>query len=144
MTERWFPDSMPLPAANAETLPWWEALREHRLVAQRCTACGTLRHPPGPVCPSCSSVDAEWQELSGRGVVYTYTVVHQQFVPAELPYVVVVVELDEGVRIVSNIIDTSPQDVSIGAAVHVVWEDMGPGLVLPRFRLAQLMSDGLV
>ncbi|MDX6284870.1 MAG: 3-oxo-4,17-pregnadiene-20-carboxyl-CoA hydratase alpha subunit [Frankiales bacterium] len=134
MSERWYPDTMPLPAANAETLAWWEAAREHRLVAQRCTACGALRHPPGPVCPSCSSVDADWQELSGRGVVYTYTVVHQQFVPADLPYVVVAVELDEGVRMVSNLVDVRPGEVRIGQRVHVEWEDMGPTLAVPRFR----------
>jgi uncharacterized OB-fold protein len=135
MSERWFPDTMPLPAANAETLPWWEAAREHRLVAQRCTACGTLRHPPGPLCPSCSSVDSQWQELSGRGSVYTFTVVHQQFVPADVPYVVVAVDLDEGIRMVSNLVDASPEGVAIGQRVELVWEDMGPALSLPRFRL---------
>ena len=134
MTERWFPDSMPLPAANAETLPWWEAAREHRLVAQRCMACGALRHPPGPRCPSCSASESDWQELSGRGVVYTYTVVHQQFVPADVPYVVVAVELDEGVRMVSNLVDASADEVRIGQRVDVAWEDMGPALALPRFR----------
>src|SRR3954454_19681896 len=101
--DRWFPDAMPLPAASAETLPWWEAAREHRLVAQRCSACGQLRHPPGPICPSCGSTESEWQELSGHGEVYTFTVVHQQFVPADVPYVVIAVELAEGVRMVSNL-----------------------------------------
>jgi uncharacterized OB-fold protein len=72
--------------------------------------------------------------LSGRGVIYTYTVVHQQFVPAEVPYVVVAVELDEGVRMVSNLIDGSPKDVRIGQRVEVAWEDMSPALALPRFR----------
>jgi uncharacterized OB-fold protein len=135
MTKRWFPDSMPLPAANAETLPWWEAAREHRLVAQRCSACGALRHPPGPVCPACSSTESDWQELSGRGVVYTYTVVHQQFVPADVPYIVIAVELDEGVRMVSNLVDAATNEVAIGQRVAVTWEDMGPALALPRFRL---------
>jgi uncharacterized OB-fold protein len=136
MNERWFPDSMPLPAANSETLPWWEAAREHRLVAQSCTSCGALRHPPGPVCPSCSSTDSNWRELSGLGAVYTFTVVHQQFVPADVPYVVVAVELDEGVRMVSNLVEVAPALVNIGQRVQLVWEDMGPALALPRFRLA--------
>jgi uncharacterized OB-fold protein len=140
MTERWFPDSMPLPAANAETLPWWEAAREHRLTAQRCTTCGALRHPPGPVCPACGSTQSDWQELSGRGVVYTFTVVHQQFVPADVPYVVVAVELEEGVRMVSNLVDASPSDIRIGQRVEVTWEDMGPALSLPRFRIGS--ADG--
>jgi uncharacterized OB-fold protein len=133
MSERWFPDSMPLPAANAETLPWWEAAAEHRLVAQKCTSCGALRHPPGPICPECSAVGAEWIELSGRGTVYTFTVVHQQFVPADVPYVVVAVDLPEGVRMVSNLVDCDLADVRIGLPVDVVWEDMGPELALPRF-----------
>jgi 3-oxo-4,17-pregnadiene-20-carboxyl-CoA hydratase alpha subunit len=134
---RWFPDEMPLPAATAETQPWWEAAREHRLVAQRCVACGTLRHPPGPICPSCSSTTDDWAELSGRGSVYTYTVVHQQFVPADVPYVVIAVDLVEGLRMVSNLVDADPAEARIGLAVELVWEDMGPELALPRFRPAR-------
>jgi uncharacterized OB-fold protein len=79
-------------------------------------------------------VESEWQELSGRGTVYTFTVVRQQFVPAELPYVVIAVELEEGVRIVSNLVETAPEQVRIGLPVEVVWEQMGPALRLPRFR----------
>jgi len=136
MSQRWFPDSMPLPSANAETLPWWEAAAEHRLVAQRCTSCSALRHPPGPICPECSAVGSGWIELSGTGTVYTYTVVHQQFVPADVPYVVVAVDLPEGVRLVSNLVEVDPHDVRVGMPVTVVWEDMGPELALPRFRSA--------
>jgi uncharacterized OB-fold protein len=137
MTDRWFPDSMPLPSANAETLPWWEAAGEHRLVAQQCTSCGVLRHPPGPICPDCSSVASTWQELSGCGAVYTFTVVHQQFVPAEVPYVVIAVELPEGIRMVSNLVDAAADDVHIGLPVEVVWEDMSRELAVPRFRPAR-------
>ena len=136
MSARWFPDDMPSPAASRETLPWWEAARAHRLVAQRCTGCARLRHPPGPICPHCGSTAADWPELSGRGVVYTYTVVHQQFVPAEVPYVVIVVELDEGVRLVSNLVDADPAEVRVGLPVELVWEDLAPDLALPRFRPA--------
>ena len=138
MTQRWFPDSMPLPAANAETLPWWEAAREHRLVAQKCTGCSSLRHPPGPICPDCSDTASEWVELGGRGTVYTFTVVHQQFVPADVPYVVIAVDLPEGVRIVSNLVGADPRDVHIGMPVELVWEDMSDDLALPRFQ----KSDG--
>ncbi len=139
MSTRWFPDEMPLPAATAETASWWEAAAAHRLVVQRCASCGTTRHPPGPVCPSCRAQGAEWAELPGTGHVYTYTVVRQAFLPslAELvPYVVAVVEPDgaQGARLVSNVVDVEPEDVEIGMAVEVVWEDMGPELALPRFR----------
>jgi hypothetical protein len=139
MSERWFPDEMPVPGVNAETNGWWEAASRHRLVVQRCTACGATRHPPGPICPQCRSTASEWLDLRGTGTVFTFTVVRQAFIPSlaeQLPYVVIAVELDgaEGARIVSNLIDIEPCDVSIGMHVEVVWEDMGPQLAVPRFR----------
>jgi uncharacterized protein len=138
---RWFPNEMPMPSANADTAGWWEAASEHRLVVQECASCGQVRHPPGPVCPNCRSQEAVWKDLAGTGRVYTYTVVRQAFVPAladKIPYVVVAVELDgaQGVRMVSNLVDVDPQEVEVGMAVDVVWEDMGPQLALPRFRPA--------
>lgn len=139
MSGRWFPDDMPTPASDRDTLPWWEAAAAHRLVVQRCTGCGRTRHPPGPTCPACHAFDHEWQELSGRGTVYTYTLVHRAFVPslaARLPYVVAVIELEGagGARLLSNLVDVDPAAVRIGMPVAVTWEDMGPGLALPRFR----------
>ncbi len=136
---RFFPDEMPPPAVNAETAGWWEACAQHRLVVQRCTQCGTTRHPPGPVCPRCRSTDAEWADLPGTGSVYTYTIVRQAFLPAladTIPYVVAAVEPDGagGARLVSNVVDIDPEEVDIGMPVEVVWEDMGPELSLPRFR----------
>jgi uncharacterized OB-fold protein len=140
-TERWFPDEMPMPAANADTEGWWEAAAEHRLVVRTCDECGTRRHPPGPVCPNCRSRLAHWAELRGTGSVYTYTVVRQAFVPSladRLPYVVVAVELDDapGIRLVSNLVEADPSELEVGMPVEVVWEDMGPELALPRFRPA--------
>lgn len=137
---RFFPDEMPVPAASAETAGWWEAAASHRLVVQRCEACGRTRHPPGPRCPWCRSGDWAWLTLPGTGTVYTYTVVRQAFLPAlagTVPYVVAVVELDgaDGARLVSNVVDADPSEVSVGAPVAVAWEDMGPELALPRFRL---------
>jgi len=147
MSTRWFPDQMPMPAANAETLGWWEAAAGHRLVVQRCSDCGRTRHPPGPLCPACRSGAAAWDELAGTGVVYTYTVVRQAFLPAladRLPYVVAAIELDGagGARMVSNVVDVDPAAVSVGLRVQVVWEDMGPELALPRFRPAPLARGG--
>ena len=136
---RWFPDEMPTPGANAETMGWWEKAARHVLVVQRCDSCGRTRHPPGPVCPECRSTASSWAELPGTGTVYTYTVVHQAFVPAladRMPYVVIAVELDGagGARMVSNLVDADPEDAEVGMKVEVVWEDMGPELALPRFR----------
>ncbi len=142
---RWFPDEMPPPAASADTAGWWEACLGHRLVVQRCTSCGTTRHPPGPLCPSCRQGSAQWSELAGTGRVYSYTVVRQAFLAAladTVPYVVAVVEPDgaDGARFVSNVVDCDPEDVRVGMAVEVVWEDMGPDLSLPRFRPAPSAS----
>ena len=139
MTARWFPDEMPVPAASAETIGWWEAAAAHRLVVQRCLGCGTTRHPPGPVCPACRSLRAELAEIPGTGTVYTFTVVHQAFIPAlgeRVPYVVAVVDLHEagGARLVTNLVEVRPEDVAIGLPVMVAWEDMGSELALPRFR----------
>jgi uncharacterized OB-fold protein len=138
MSRRWFPDDMPLPAASRETLPWWEAAAAHRLVVQRCAACALPRHPPGPACPACHAVEFDWIESAGRGTVYTFTVVHRAFVPSlagRVPYVVAVIALDDvaGVRLVSNVVDVDPAAVRIGMPVAVVWEDVAPGVALPRF-----------
>lgn len=138
-TPRWFPDDMPTPAASRETLAWWQAAAEHRLLVQSCNRCGRTRLPPGPLCPSCRSFDLGWTELTGRGTVYTYTIVHRAFVPSladRLPYVVIVVELEggRGARLVSNLVDAGPGTVRVGMPVELVWEDVGPELALPRFR----------
>ena len=89
------------------------------------------------MCPRCRSFECQWDELSGRGTIYTFTIVHQAFVPdlaEQLPYVVAVVDLEggEGARLVTNVVDIDPTAVRIGMAVEVVWEDMGPELSLPR------------
>jgi uncharacterized protein len=141
VTERWFPDEMPMPAASAETVGWWEAAAAHRLVVERCTACGHTRHPPGPACPRCRSTASEWHTLPGTGTVYTYTVVHQAFIPSlsdKLPYAVIAVDLDgaAGARLVSNLVDGDPHEVYVDMPVEVAWEDMGPELAVPRFRPA--------
>ena len=137
MSERFFPDGMPQPFADAITLPWWQAASEHRLVVQRCTACGRTRHPPAPVCPRCRSADSDWKEVSGRGTLYTYTVVHRPIAAGQrLPFVIAVVALEDsgGVRMLSNVVGARPEDVEIGLAVELVWEDMSADLAIPRFR----------
>ncbi len=137
---RWFPDGMPQPMADNNSLPWWQAAAEHRLVVQRCTTCSHLRLPPAPVCPRCRSAAADWQEATGRGELYTYTVVHRPVAPdQDLPFVVAVVELEgaDGVRMISNLVDVDLETLEVGLRVEVVWEDMGPDLAIPRFRPVQ-------
>ncbi len=139
MSERFFPDGMPPPLADAISLPWWQAAAEHRLVVQRCTACSETRLPPAPICPACRSADSDWKQISGRGELYTYTVVHRPIAAdQQLPYVIAVIELHDsgGVRIISNLVDVSPDEIEIGLPVELVWEDMSADLAIPRFRPA--------
>ena len=137
MSERFFPDGMPSPMSDPMTLPWWEAAAEHRLVVERCSACETTRLPPAPVCPKCRSDRSEWQEVSGNGEVYTYTIVHRPIAADQaLPFVIAVITLDDagGVRMMSNVVGVDPDTVKIGMPVEVVWEDMSEDLAVPRFR----------
>lgn len=141
------PQDMPAPAVTRETLPFWQAAAEHRLVVQACAGCGTVRHPPGPTCPACRSLAHRWNQVGGSGVVYTYTVVHQAFLPslaAFVPYVVAAVQLDDApaVRLVSNVVDVDPARVHVGMPVELAWDDVRPGLALPRFRPRGDARDG--
>ncbi len=137
MSERYFPDLMPSPGISRESLPWWEAALEGRLVVQRCTKCHAERHPPAPCCKSCGSHELDVRDTAGTGVVYTYTVVHQKLIPGmPEPYVVASIELDgtDGLRIVSNVVDIDPSKVRVGMEVEVVFEKMSDELMVPRFR----------
>ena len=127
----------PLPRLDEESRGYWEALARHELYVQRCRACGTTRFYPRAVCPSCLSSDTAWVRASGRGTVYTFTVTHQNQAPGfreELPYVLALVELAEGVRLMTNIVGCPPDAVRIGMAVEVVFEDVTPEVSLPKFR----------
>lgn len=129
----------PLPRIDEESRPWWEALARRELYVQRCRACGTTRLPPRALCPACLSSDTEWVRASGAGTVYSFTVTHQNQAPGfreELPYVLAVVELAEGPRMMTNVVGCAPDDVRIGMAVEVVFDDVAPGVTLPRFRPA--------
>lgn len=140
MSERFFPDTMPSPLADSITLPFWQHAAEHRLVVQRCSDCGETRLPPAPICAACRSDAAEWQELSGRGEVYSYTVVHRPIAAEQpLPTLIAVIALEGsgGRRIISNLVGVAPEAVEIGMSVELVWEDMSEDLAIPRFRPAK-------
>ena len=131
--------SKPLPRIDEESKGYWEACQRRELVIQRCGACGVLRHYPRALCPRCLSDAVEWVRCSGRGTVYTFTVTHQNQAPGfrdALPYVLAYVELDEGVRLLTNIVECAPEAVRIGLAVEVVFEDATPAVTLPKFRPA--------
>lgn len=117
---------------------WWEGIDQGKLLIQKCQDCGRLRHPPRPMCPSCRSVYWDRLEASGRGSVHSYTVLHYPKFPGyQFPLACVLVDLDEGVRLVSNLIDCDHSDIRIGMAVQAVIETVDGDLKLPLFRPAK-------
>jgi uncharacterized OB-fold protein len=112
--------SRPAPLLNDDNHFFWEAARAGRLVAQRCQRCGRFRHPPRPMCPECHSLEFEIIDLAGDGVVYSYAILHHPQNPAfEYPVLAALIDLEEGVRILSNLVDVDPRGISIGMAVTV-------------------------
>jgi uncharacterized OB-fold protein len=126
----------PAPAVNPETMEFWTATADGRLLVKRCQDCDSLIWYPRAICPVCSSLRTEWFEVSGRGAIYSYTINHRgegayQGVP---PYVLAYVELDEGPRMMTNIVEADGADLAVGLPVEVVFHDTGAGAALPRFR----------
>ena len=108
----------PRPAIDQDTSFFWEGAKKGELLIQRCVSCGTLRHPPRPACAACRSLEWDTQRASGRGTVHSYVVHHHPQVPGfEPPYAVVLVELEEGTRLVSNLVGVDPSEVTIGMPV---------------------------
>lgn len=127
----------PQPQPDPDSAPFWEGLAEGRLLLQQCRACARHRFPPAETCPHCRSAEAEWRPAAGTGRVYSWIVVRHP-IPAEVfadevPYVVALIDLDEGVRIVSNLVGIEPEAVRDGMPVRVVFRD-GGGRVLHAFR----------
>jgi uncharacterized OB-fold protein len=122
------------PARSRDTDFFWHGLKEHKLLLQKCSACGEMRHPPTPVCPTCHSFEIEYVESTGKGTVYTYTVHHYPPIPGfTAPFAVVVVDLEEGVRMVANL-DMPVDEVHIGQPVVVYFEDQPDDWTVPVFR----------
>lgn len=127
----------PLPEPTPVSAPFWEACKAHQLLLQECETCGHTQFYPRSLCTVCMSDELRWRPAQGRGTVYSYSTVHRALVPGfeeDLPYVVAMIELEEGVRLLSQIIGCAPEDVTIGLAVHVVFEAVQEGVVLPMFR----------
>ena len=136
MTDR---PAKPLPQIAPDMAPFFEAARRRALVVQQCERCGTLRFPARAICSRCLGRDARWVPVSGRGAIFSFAVMHQAMHPgfaAELPYPVVVVQLDEGPRLLSNLVDCPLPEVRIGLPVEVVFEALTPEITLPKFRRA--------
>jgi 3-oxo-4,17-pregnadiene-20-carboxyl-CoA hydratase alpha subunit len=129
----------PVPAITPEMAPFWDAARRHELVAQRCLDCGAYRFPAREVCSRCLSHKVEWVRVAGTGRVFSIAIMHQADHPwfaAHVPYAVVVVELDEGTRMLSTVVGLEPHAIRIGMPVRVGFEDVTPEVSLPVFRPA--------
>ena len=116
--------SLPVPRIDAESRGFWEACNRGELYLQRCRSCRTLRYYPRAVCPQCLASEIEWVRSGGRGSVYSFTVTYQNNAPGfreRLPYVLAYVELDEGPRMLTNIVECPPENVHIGMAVRVTF-----------------------
>jgi uncharacterized OB-fold protein len=126
-----------VPIPNPFTEAYWDACREGRLLVRRCHSCGNAHHPPRPACPICWSSDVIWEEASGAGTLYSFSVIHENDLPpfsAGLPYVVAVVELAEGPRMMTTIVESDHDDLRVGAAVSVAFADRA-GVSIPVFRV---------
>ena len=130
----------PRPQPGPETAPWWQALTEHRLVAQRCSDCGNLRLYPRPMCDQCYSLNYDWADLSGTGTVHSWSTAHHAFNPGfkrDLPYLNVTVDLQEGLRLLAPLQGVSDDEVHVGMSVVVDFEDVDDSYTRLRFKRAE-------
>jgi len=124
---------------DSESRPYWEGLAQSELRIQRCDSCLKAVFYPRALCPHCFADQLSWIVASGRGTIYSYTVAHQAFGPfaQDVPFVVALIELEEGVRMLSRLLDAPRERVRIGAAVQVTFEKVEEDLTLPYFRLLE-------
>jgi uncharacterized OB-fold protein len=131
--------ALPVPVADQESAPFYEGAREGKLMLQRCASCGRKRLPGRERCVDCWSEDFEWSPASGRGTLYTFGIMHQQYHPAfasVIPYNYAIVELEEGPRLVTNIVDCPNEDLRVDMPVTAVFDPVSDETTLVRFRPA--------
>ena len=125
------------PRPTPETEVYWEGCRKHELLLQRCTQCSEFQFYPRVICTNCSSEDLEWVKGSGRGRVLTFAIVRRavsEAYAADVPYVVALIQLDEGPTMMSNVVQCDPETVKIGSPVQVIFEDWSEEISVPQFR----------
>lgn len=130
--------SRPIPSITPEMREFFDGARAGRLMVQKCDDCGTLRFPAYEICSKCNSTHSQWVPVSGRGEVFSFNIMHQVYHPAfakEVPYAVVVVELEEGCKFTSNLLGVKSHDIRCGMPVEVVFESLSPEVSIPKFRL---------
>lgn len=126
------------PMVNRDSAYFWEGAQKGELRVQSCNACGVLRHPPGPACPSCGALDRGYVVAGGEGTVFSYVVHRHPPVPGkELPIVIALIDLDEGVRMVGEVHGVDPEEIAIGRRLRVEWNRVDDELTLPVWRAAE-------
>ena len=127
----------PTPVANADSRPYWDAAARDELLVRHCTDCGQHHFPPRHLCPKCWSDKLDWTRCSGRGTVYSYTVMQRAPMPdfaKRVPYVVALIDLEEGPRMMSNIVGEDALQTKVGDRVTVCFEQRGVEAKVPQFR----------
>ncbi len=127
----------PVPVVQPWARPFWDAAKRHELTLQHCGDCDRAIHYPRMACPHCGSDNLGWRQASGRGTVYSFTIVENNApsaFAADVPYVVAVIRLEEGVQMLSNIVEADHADIQCDMAVEVVFEDLDEEFTLPKFR----------
>lgn len=127
----------PIPIPNEDSREFWAGCRERKLRLQRCKACGYVRFYPRILCTECGSTDTEWIDATGKGMVYSFAIVHRAPSPAfkaDVPYVLALVTLEEGCRMMTNIVGCDVKDVHIDMPVEVLFEKVSDEISLPKFR----------
>ena len=127
---------LPRPEPNADSRAYWEAARDRRLVVHGCRACGQRHFMPRGQCPACWSSDLEWVDCSGLGTVYSASVVHRAPTPdfaANAPYVIALIDLEEGPRMFANVVGAGALETTIGDRVELTFESRGDGVLVPQF-----------
>lgn len=127
--------STPVPEKRPETIKFWEGCKEGQFLLQKCDDCGKFIYYPRALCPVCMSSSISWVPSTGKGEVYTYSIHNRGPSPAfKTPYVVALIDLEEGVRVMSNVVECDPHDVNIGMKVEVVFEQLTDEIFLPKFK----------
>ncbi len=130
-------DKKPVPVPTLESQQYWDAALEGKLMIQHCQDCGSYIFYPRSVCDVCHSNNLEWKQASGKGKIYSYSVVYRpvsKAFEADVPYAVAIIELDEGVHMLSNIVEIEPEGLYIGMPVEVIFEERSESIKMPMFK----------